>query len=56
VQWSASVSWCVSISQAVDPDRMLDHLQLDLCSALLNRSFSRDLNQLDKGSLPRNVK
>jgi hypothetical protein len=52
----ASVSWCVSISWAVAPDRMLLPLQLDLCSTLFNRSFSRDLSQLDKDFLPRNVK
>jgi hypothetical protein len=35
---------------------MLHHLQQDLCFTLLNHSFSKDLNQLDKDFLPRNDK
>jgi hypothetical protein len=36
--------------------KMLQHLQLNLCSALFSHSFSRDLSQLEKDSLPRSVK
>jgi hypothetical protein len=35
---------------------VLLHLQLDLCSILLRRSFSQGHRQLDKDSLPRSVK
>jgi hypothetical protein len=35
---------------------VLLHLQLDLCSILLRRSFSQGRRQLDKDSLPRSVK
>jgi hypothetical protein len=35
---------------------VLLRLQLDLCSILLNRSFSQGRRQLDKDSLPRSVK
>jgi hypothetical protein len=35
---------------------VLHHLQLDLCSALLSRCFSRDLSHRDKDSLPCNIK
>jgi hypothetical protein len=35
---------------------MLGHLQLNLCSILLSRSFSRGRNQLDKDSLLYSVK
>jgi hypothetical protein len=56
VSWSASVSWCISINQAAAPDRVLLLSQLDLCSILLNNSFSQDHAQLDKDSLPCSVK
>jgi hypothetical protein len=36
--------------------RVLIHLQLDLCSILLSRSFSRSCRQLDKDSLPCSIK
>jgi hypothetical protein len=35
---------------------MLLRLQLDMCSVLLSRNFSQGRRQLDKDSLPRNIK
>jgi hypothetical protein len=56
VWWSASISWCISISQAVALDRVLLHLQLDLCSILFSHSFSWSCRQLDKNFLPHGAK
>jgi hypothetical protein len=52
VCWSANVSWCINISQAIAIELVLLHLQLDMCSVLLNRDHS----QLYKDSLPCSVK
>jgi hypothetical protein len=46
----------VSISQAVAPGPVLLHLQLDLCSILLSRSFRQGHRQLDKDFRPHSVK
>jgi hypothetical protein len=51
-----NVSWYVSITQAVAPAPVLLRLQLDLCSILLNRSFSQGRRQLDKDFLPHSIK
>jgi hypothetical protein len=45
-----------NISQAVAPEHVLGHLQLDLCSVLLSRSFNRDHSKLNRDSLPHSVK
>jgi hypothetical protein len=41
---------------AVDLHYVLLHLQLDLCSIMLSRSFSRSRRQLDKDFLPHSIK
>jgi hypothetical protein len=50
------VSCYVSISQAAAPNHLLHHLQQDMSSSLLSHSFNRDLSQLDKDFLSRNIK
>jgi hypothetical protein len=37
-------------------DRMLLHIKLELCSVLVNHSFSRGRRQLDKDFLPHSIK
>jgi hypothetical protein len=54
--WEALVVLHHKEDDQMELDPVLQDLQLDMCFVLLSHSFSRDLNQLDKDSLPCSVK